>query len=502
VPAPILTPPTGIDFIGAAGEAGLPTIANYQIGIAIAAEFINKALYDTFNSGALCLNVGSSLTSYLATDTFQSTFLFSLAYLTHQENKPMMVVLRPKTPPTVEIGLGTEASPLLAITMKQLQLDFYANIEDRPVRLFSLTVDLVGLPINLAFDPAKSTVTPSLGTPTTGLAQAFQNPVVSNCEMLDSSDCGSVAMLLSQLIGLIGQPLNAALNKPITLPTFSGLALGVESARGAVPATSGPGYQQLALFASLGPAMMDTARVHTTAQLVQAVIPTLAQITGTERQEPYAIVQAAGASPRTSSFAGYEYMYSVDGGFWSVWTQSSPFEVHDPVLVLQGKHQISIKAREIGVPLSEDPSAATVELDVDYQPPKVKFQVDTSTTPSRLLTLASDVVWSNNQLTYQYSLDGASWSSPGPAQVYTLSELQSHRSLAVKVTDGAGLSATATYGAPRMPAAPAGATPLSTGGNASVAGANARATGCAQGGVPGAALMLLSLLLARRRRNA
>jgi hypothetical protein len=489
--APAVVIPDSIDFQAAATEAGLPHVTDYAAGIGISSPFMNKALYDAYNAGVICLNVDSSVTSFLSSAVFQGTLLPSLGVLTHGQNVPMAVALRPHEVPTILVGKGTlkdvngmmvPDDPLLTIQMKDLQLDFYALIEERQVRLFSLTTD-VSLPLSLNFDPVAGTVTPALGD----ISALLSNTRASNSEML-AEDPATLANLVESVIGLV-QPLIGGILQPIALPTFQGLTVGISSARGAVPARTG-GFQHLALFASLALSHPEVVHTETTATLAEANVPAFANIVGANHQLPYAVINAQAEGARSLSFAGYEYAYRVDNGLWSPWIRKSRFEVHSPVFLIQGKHNIETMSRVIDQPETQDATPAATEFVVDYEAPSVHFDV----VDGKLLTVANDSVWKTD-LQYRYSVNGGAWTSAGPAQSFDLAQLSDRASVEVEVLDGSGLSTKAHYGlnVGAISTVPVNAH-KTTGGGAQ--------GGCNQAGFPAAVGLLLAVLFLTRRRHA
>ncbi len=518
--APAITIPTPINFETAASETGLPQIMSWDAAIAISAEYMNKALWDVYNSGAICLDVGTSLTSLLSTGTF-STFLGSLGYLAHGENVPMLVALRPKNAPTITVGLGTTstndagmtapADPLLSVGMKDLQIDFYAFLEERYVRVFSLTVPNFDLPVSLDFDPGgeavdagpgvdAGTTAPSV-TPVLGsLSGALAGLTETNCEALDSDDCNffNNASGLGAILGLV--PLGSLIPS-ISLPSFDGIQLSVDSARGACPegstscvGTASPtgAYQQLALYASLSttPAMMMRTRTH--AEIARSVQSTMGEATGPEHKLSYAVINASADGAPAGD--GYQYAYRVNGGFWSTWIDSSEFEVHSPAFIFEGKHTIEVISRANHNSGTKDLHPVSIQFVVDYTPPVVKFQVDHES--NQLLTVARDAVW-HDELTYSYNVDGTGWTSRSEApQAFSMLELATHKSVEVEVTDGAGHSTKIAWGVPPQSAA------------AQVAAIQAAQSskpaqsGCTQTGTPAAAALLFALLFVNRRRRA
>jgi hypothetical protein len=492
---PMLQPPTfptpdPIDFDVAAMEAGLPPVTSYHAGLGVAGNFINKALFDVYASGTLCLNIDSSVSSFLSSSLF-STFLPSLGLLTHGQNAPLLIALRPKNPPQVRIGLGSTKTvgtntvpddPLLTVSMTQVQLDFYAFIEERFVRLFSIETDL-SLPLSLKFDPVAGTVQPVLA----GLDTALANTQALNSEIL-AEDPSELANLLPKLIGLV-QPLLGSVLKPIALPTFSGLKLQIDSARGAMPDSSGASYQHLALFAELDVGQHLTARADTQARLVESTIPPVADVKA-GRADPVVVIEASGMGARSLAFKGYEYSYRIDGGLWYPYTRNARLQVKAPVLGLQGRHQIEVISREIGVGATEDDTPAVVGFVVDYEAPKVRLDFDSGSNTVR--TVAQDAVWPESALSYRYRIGSAGWSSEGVAKPFTSDELGG-QPLSVEVTDGSGHSAVAVYN--QAPTVRAPGSKLPTAGSSHL-------VGCTQAPASAWMLLLLALWLVRRQRRA
>ncbi len=476
-------PPTPMDFHAEAQTA--PAIASYTMGLALSDNYLNKSFYDAWQSGLLCLDVSASTTSYLTSSLF-GTFMPSLGELTHGQDVPMMVTLRPLTSPTVLIGRGTTKTgangqqvpddPLLTIQMKSLQIDFYAFIEERYTRLFSLVGDLK-LPLSLDFDPSNNTVTPVLGD----LSTLLTNLSVRHEELI-SDDPSAIEALIPQVIGLV-QPALAGVLKPITLPAVQGFNIQILAARGSVPNASGPGYQHLALFTNLSQAQPDIVRLDTRATLVGATMPSLDEARA--GAQPLALVgaQAVGIHPADS---GFEYDYRVDGGFWSEWQSSSDLRIAAPELALQGTHDIEVRARIAGESASADRTPAVVPFVTDYEPPDVRLALDPDT--RTVETIAHDAVTPDDELAFRYRVAGAAWTPWDSPRTFALSQLGTNPSLEAEAKDTSGHIGRATFGIPAEQI-----------GTPSKAPQSDSTGGCTS--VPVAALALAGLLARKKRRK-
>lgn len=421
------------------------SVGNYELGLALSDNFLDQAMFDVYQSGLLCLNVDSSVSTFLSSSLF-STFLPSLGVLTGGRDVPMLIALRPKTAPEVIIGKGTTKEvngelvpddPLLTIAMKQLQLDFYALIDDRFARLFSLRTDL-NLPLSLEFG-VNNTVTPVLAD----LQSLVTNINAQNSEML-AENPQIVADLLDAIIGLV-QPVLAGVLAPIELPSFSGFQLNIRDALGVLPYSSQAGHEHLALFADLKLAGMPySATTDTQVSLVEKFVPERqALLTGAR---PRAVVDVVAQGLTPNDFRGWEYSYRVDGGLWSPWTRRTRIEVASPVLLLQGRHLVEVRSRQIGVKETEDLTPAGVVVEVDYEAPVVALRVDADRRV--VVTEASDAVSRQDELRYSYRVSGGAWSSFGEAREFALDELGFNPSLEVEVVDAAGRKARTYFGEP------------------------------------------------------
>lgn len=461
------------------------SVGNYELALALSDNFLDQTMSDAYLSGLLCLNVDSNVSTFLSSSLF-GTFLPSLGVLTGGRDVPMLIALRPKTAPEVIIGKGTTKEvngelvpddPLLTIAMKQLQIDFYALVDDRFARLFSLRTDL-NLPLSLEFG-VNNTVTPVLADLTT----LVTNINAQNSEML-AEDPQIVADLLDAIIGLV-QPVLAGVLQPIELPSFSGFQLNIRDALGVMPLSGQPGHEHLALFADLKLAGMPyTATTETQATLVEKFVPERqALLTGAR---PRAVLDVSAQGLTRNDFRGWEYSFRVDGGLWSPWTRRHRLEVASPVLMLQGRHEVEVRSRQIGAKETEDLTPASVVVEVDYEAPAVALRLDAERRV--VVTEASDAVSRDDELRYSYRVSGGAWSSFGDPQVFALDELGVNPSLEVEVVDASGLKARTYFGEPGDQVA------------VPVSAASEAAGGCASVGTSLLALGALALL--RRRRRA
>ena len=266
VPPPLqLSVPESTVLQGNMTPAGQP----FHVGVGISKAFFDEALWGVFNSGALCLAVGTEVSDFISTGTF-GLFLPSLGDLT-DGNAPMLLRFEPSEPPTMNIGAGTIdpdtgelIEPLLTLVWPNLNIDFFAFIDQRMVRLFTLNTTLE-LPLGLAIgEEGLEILLPD------DLGDLFQTVDVRNSEILTETPESLEATfpsLIDVALGLLGGDLLS----PIALPDLAGFQLEV------VELTGIEGNSMMGLFAnlSLAPDGMNAEipRTYVEAALVDLDLP-------------------------------------------------------------------------------------------------------------------------------------------------------------------------------------------------------------------------------------
>jgi hypothetical protein len=505
-PQPI---PPQMNFDAEANLAGPGmNLKSYQLGFSLSQPYLNKALFDAWQSGSLCLNVSQQNVSLLSSGLFSGLGVpANLGQLTHGDDVPMLVALRPTEAPTLTIGRGTVTGTgsseapddaLLTLAMNSVHIDFYAFLEEHYVRLFTLQTDL-SVPVGLDFSPTvdSTTMQPTGGTTVSILLGkiAVANTSAFNNQMNVDSNM-NLSTVIGSVLPLVSSALTGALPQ-IAIPEIEGLNLNVLGARGSTGTGTSPCGKaannvpcvQLAVYASLDSATTGTERrresVHTAARAIESFVPQN-PLPFDATTQPRIVIDASATGPR--DLAGYEYTYRIDGEPWHFWSANPQLVVDDGVLRFPGNHDIEVRARIQNEPATADLTPVHVTFPVDYSPPKVMLTLDADR--KQILTSAHDDATPESKLSFRYSVSNGPWSEPGSAHAISLASLGSQPWLRVEVTDLAGRTATASYGTPQAPTSTWRPT-------VALAGTHA---GCEAAG--GSVLCLLGLagLLRRRRR--
>lgn len=436
VPALAIPAVTSVPAPNFDGEATPGT--GYHVGLGLSQPFLNLALHQAHQAGALCVDINSSTVGLLNTGLFK-TFLPSLGRLTTRDglDAPMMIVMRPALPPQVTVGQGTydpvtkrPLKPLLTLAMPAMTIDFYAMLDDRYARLFSLKADIT-VPLSLIFDGC-STVQPALGD----LKMLLGNLSTSNSEIL-AEDPRVLTDLIPAVIGLVEPALASAL-KPFNLPTVGNFKLKVNETKGvgSIPGTEA--FNHLGLYATLLPqnGQCAVAAPVTVAHLARSVMPALERLraTGNGLAWPSAVldVEALGVSGTP------EFAYRIDNGLWSTFLRpdaQSQLEVSHPAFLMQGAHTIEVRSR-----VAEEPHGVSVPVKVgftvDWEGPKLRLEVDRAR--DRLVVHAHDVVSASQSLTYAYKVGVEDFTAFGAPREIALSAVEAAGGVSVRVRDDVG----------------------------------------------------------------
>lgn len=357
-----------------------------DVAIGVSRTFLDLAGFHIYNSGTLCLAISGGVLSALNAGTI-SILIPSLGNILENKKAPVALTLRPETPLRFTIGTGTDADPLLRINITDIRADFYAFIEERYVRIFTLALDLnVGL--NLAVTMGMDGK-PALAPMITGIDKANVQARVSNTDLL-AEDPKKLAKSLLGLIDVAVGQLGGGI-KPIALPSLMGFSLdGL-----AVQRVQTPQDDFLAIFGSLAQNPMGMPfplpeeivgyeripnGADTTAQILDVSVPPPEVIReAVERGEIVGgnlptVTLKLGASSRTP-----EWSYRIDNGIWHAWSDDARPTISDAAFLLQGHHTIDVRARDKGDWSTEDQTPQHLEVVIDSVPPDLKLHVDRNT---------------------------------------------------------------------------------------------------------------------------
>ena len=435
---PIVAPPTPTDIGPSTSFTGdvIPgTTTPYHVGFGVHVSHLQQLGYSFWDGGGLCLGVGGESVSLLSAKSL-ALVMPSLNDLLHTDDAPALLRLRPQNPPTFVLGKGTFKmsgtakvvdDPLVTVVAPDLIADFYLFIDDRYVRIASLTTDLA-LPMSLDTD-ATGGFTFIAGD----LSHAFANVHVTETQLLAEPQAqleASFPTLLSVSIGALLGSVPA-----LHLPTLAGLALLPKLVTSVEPDANGHG-QFLAIFADVMQANAAHLAVQTTAQLLEVKTPTTQAFSVDHRDAPAPSVKVAVQG--TTGTRPFEWSYAFDDGTWHPYQSAATLTLTDETLWLQGHHMVKVRGRAVGDHESLDPSPVELPFVIDSQAPTGSFTVEDGV----IVAYATDRISAADTLSYRVG-GGAFGKSPRLGSAPT-----APGSLVVEVRDEAGNIAPLPYRAP------------------------------------------------------
>ncbi len=339
----------------------------YMAGIGISDAFLDWFLYQAYRSGMLCLTLDTESTGGLLSSSTLSLLLPSISTLTAGRNTPLKIQLRPQRVPKIDIGEGSYTvdpegnrifdSALLQLSMAETALDFYLRVDERWVRLLTLTQDITLL-LGLDFLP-DNRLLPVFDANSI----VIENVVASDYELL-AEDPAALENLLPTLISLALPALSDSLGV-IDLPPLSGFLLEVVAVQGEMPRADSDIHEFLGMYARLDLAPPPSPRI-TEARLLRLHSPTQSQMSIYAPGGPIypeAVVEVSAGAGQAA-----EYSWRLDGGHWSAFQPGPQLHIRHPLLALAAAHQLQLRARSIGDYRSLDPDPAHLEISVRPQP--------------------------------------------------------------------------------------------------------------------------------------
>lgn len=341
------------------GNTRPDTNAPFHIGIGVHQQVLDQLAHAAYESGGLCLNITPGAVALLNTDGLAPLLMPSVVDLLHGKNSPIVLGLRPQSPPTLKIGAGTTmegeggetiiVEPLLDVGFEDIEIDFFVIVDDQFIRVMTLSAD-INLPMNLEVNEIGE-IEPVLGN----VDDAITDTRVTNSEALRETNEEleeKIPVLLSLALPTLLDGLGS-----FALPSLAGL--DIQIADDGILSVENNSF--LAIYADL--AITSTmARVHTEADFA---------------------ISYDGDSPLvTLSMGGdrsdLEFSYRIDGGLWSPYTRSSEVSLRRALLEIQGEHTIAVRARQHGKPLSADLSPVVLKARIEGKPGQTYFHGSSS----------------------------------------------------------------------------------------------------------------------------
>ncbi len=424
-----------------------------DVALGISRTFLDLAGFHLYNSGTLCLAIGGSAIPQLNAGTI-AVVVGSLGNIIEDRKAPLALVLRPQTPLSFTIGAGSMTDPLLHIAIEDMRIDFYAWIEERYVRILTLSLSTnIGLNLTSTMTPdGKPAIQPMI----VGLTASNVQITVSNTDLLQE-DPTALAQVFPSLINIATGALGGAI-KPIALPSVAGFSLDNMNI-GKVQTSQDDFLAIFAGIASGGPAPLidwsDPNHPHLVGQLTthasvsKLVVPSQAELRALFAPAQPLEVQKGAVPQVTLALSSdgadtkpVEWAWRIDNGWWHVWTQDPNPTITDDNFLLQGHHKVEVRSRVVNEWSTEDLHPVALDVLIDSVPPELHPALD-QTDPTKLAFNGFDIVTDTDKLQFAW-LDATGtrtkWSAQSELPMSLVAELTAEgaRPLTVFASDEAG----------------------------------------------------------------
>ncbi len=187
-----------------------------DIGILVSDDFANQTIYAMWRAGLLCISLGTADEELINTSILGLLAGEAFAGIT-EDGAPMTIATRPMQAPTMVLDGAHD----LDVEVRELGLDFYAEIDDRMARALGLDLS-VDAGIDLPFDGTTGELLVELALNAEDLQATVSANEISTAsdEDLEATLGGAFQSLMETFLGpLIGD------NLGFTLPSVEGLGL-------------------------------------------------------------------------------------------------------------------------------------------------------------------------------------------------------------------------------------------------------------------------------------
>lgn len=394
---------------------------DFHVGLGIAMTGLNLALWSVYNSGLLCLSLdASSLMPDLLHTELLSGFVPSLGAATEGKKQALFVQLRPQQEPAIEFRHGEEGQAVLVVKLQNLEVDLYTFVHERHTRIATVTANLE---VPLGIMASGTTLELALGDLTELLGPG--SLAVSNGDVVEEAQLNTLlTTMLPSLIGGLGGELGSLI-PPIEIPEIEGLK--IQFVGPGIKVLNDPGTTipaALGVFIKIGLGNAGGAETH--------VEPVVQDFT-VDIKDPVALRAELTRAIRAGKAVSYldymprvqvrvdavgegvvgkeaEYAYSVNGGLWSFWQDGPVITIDNPAIAMEGEHEVRIRARAKDEAATGSNVFETISFVNDFTRPVVALEA----LGGGVNIVASDNVYSADQLTMSYKVNGGPFSAAGP----------------------------------------------------------------------------------------
>ncbi len=364
--------------------------ADYAAAMSLSTDALNQLAWGVYTNGDMCLTYSGTKNMQLNSQLL-SLLVSSLGVLEDNQNEPAFINVFPEALPHFSAGAGELSyaddgtpqvkSPHLQIDVNKLNLEFYAFVEDRYVRLFTIKVDF-SAGVFFDFDD-KGNFLPVVSDLNQGLGQV----TVANVDVLGEK-VDALQKLLPALLSFALPEVTAALLKPFPLPLnklVPGYTFEVVGLHGMSPIAGTDNYDFLSVFGAVSGASVIHDGPSGTAEFTL----------GKPRVEvPQGDLFEASTSPVLhvpTNDSTLEYSYRLDGSMWSPFANVKELSVSRAVLRVAGTHTLEVLARRVGDRRS---LSAIQTLSFEVQPTTVAAEKSNTAPSARGCNAAGqEVAW-------------------------------------------------------------------------------------------------------------
>jgi hypothetical protein len=424
--------------------------SSYMVGAGVSQQVVDQVVWSAHQAGLFCASVDSETSGLINTGSL-SVLMPSLQQLTHADRYswsvwPARIGIRPGEEPRMIIGEGRTSgmlpdlmldSPLLRILLPSLEIRFSALIEERWVHLMTITAD-VEIPVGVYSDPSGEIRV---------LVGDLENSI-SNVRAIDHEILAETSAELEDavpaLISLALPQITDRLLVPFTLPTaadLGGFELSLLGVRG-VPNGMGA-YSHIGLYLDLGFDPSQAGNLSLSAETEVAIerfwLPSSEEMAVTHAGGPVRPEVELRLSGHAPSGSALEHQIRIDGGPWSPFVRTERLVLRRPELLVQGRHQIEVRARIAGDAKSLDPTPSRLEVVVDSEPPSLRVRLAPSASGAHVS--AFDVVSRDRVQLELVAGETKRVLEPDETGFVFIPELEQDLDLSVRASDEVGLHA-------------------------------------------------------------